>query len=108
MSRYRFSIVRIALLISHARRLELSENSFWEIEKGRGFVDPFPGLNMRKVDMDAYNRPKPTLERRQLQYYRVIGDMPDDPNLHACAHLYASDRKPFEMSNSLGSKSVTF
>jgi hypothetical protein len=50
---------------------------------------------MRKVDMTAYNKPRPTLERRQLQYYRVIGAMPsieDDANLHACAHLYASDR----------------
>lgn len=50
---------------------------------------------MRKVDMTAYNRPRETLDRRQLQYYKVIGDMPpieEDPNLHAIAHLYASDR----------------
>jgi hypothetical protein len=45
--------------------------------------------------MTAYNTSRPTLERRQLQYYKIIGDMPsieDDANLHACAHLYASDR----------------
>lgn len=69
--------------------------SWWEIEERRGWVDPFPGLNMRKVNMTAYNHPRETLDRRQLQYYKVIGDMPsieEDPNLHAIAHLYASDR----------------
>ena len=58
-------------------------------------MDKFPGLDMRKVDMDKYNRHRKTLDRRQLQFYRVIGAMPsieDDPNLHAAAHLYASDR----------------
>jgi hypothetical protein len=45
--------------------------------------------------MAAYNDPRKTLDRRQLQYYRVRGQMPsvlEDPNLHAAAHLYASDR----------------
>jgi hypothetical protein len=64
------------------------------VERSKG-VDPFPGLDMRKVDMTAYNKPRETLDRRQLQYYRVLGTMPaavDDPNMHAAAHLYASDR----------------
>jgi hypothetical protein len=68
--------------------------SWWEVEKIKG-VDPFPGLEMRKVDMEAYNRPKATLDRRQLQFYRLIGDLPsvhEDPHLHTAAHLYASDR----------------
>ncbi|QDS75990.1 hypothetical protein FKW77_004369 [Venturia effusa] len=68
---------------------------WWEIEQKRGWIDPFPGLSMRKVDMAAYNHPRKTLDRRQLQYYKVIGEMPsleEDPNLHAIAHLYASDR----------------
>ena len=58
-------------------------------------MDPFPGLDMRKVDMAAYNDARETLDKRQLQYYRVLGAMPsvaEDPNLHAAAHLYASDR----------------
>lgn len=45
--------------------------------------------------MTAYNESRPLLERKQLQFYAVIGDMPSirqDPNLHACAYLYASDR----------------
>jgi hypothetical protein len=50
---------------------------------------------MRKVDMAAYNDARETLDKRQLQYYRILGDMPsvdEDPNMHATAHLYASDR----------------
>jgi len=68
---------------------------WWEIEDSRGWIDPFPGLNMRKVDMTAYNKLRETVDRRQLQYYRTMGIMPpiaNDANLHACAHLYASDR----------------
>nr|POF13962.1 hypothetical protein CFP56_02986 [Quercus suber] len=69
--------------------------------------DAFPGLDTRKVDMHAYNAARHPLERRQLVFYRALG-LPlsststttttsaaaddDDPNLHLCAHLYASDR----------------
>lgn len=60
--------------------------------KETGYNDPCPGLDTRKVDMKPYNEPLAPLERRQLYYYRVIGEMPSDPNLHACVHLYASDR----------------
>ena len=45
--------------------------------------------------MDAYNKNVSPLERKNLKYYSVIGSMPlikDDPNMHICAHLYASDR----------------
>lgn len=55
--------------------------------------------------MDAYKH-VPPLERRHLKYYSVIGDMPtweEDANMHACAHLYASDRNSlFVISNHLG------
>lgn len=50
---------------------------------------------MRKVDMAAYNSTRSVVDKRQLQWYSVLGDMPsisEQPNLHACAHLYASDR----------------
>ena len=72
-----------------------ARKSWHEVERGRGAADPFPGLDVRKVDMAAYNDPRETLDKRQLQYYRVLGAMPsvaEDPNLHAAAHLYASDR----------------
>lgn len=67
---------------------------------------PFPGLDIRKVDMAAYNAARPPVDYRQLQYYRVLGALPPpdvDPNLHACAHLYASDRNSmFLVANALG------
>lgn len=56
---------------------------------------PFPGLVTRKVDMKPYNEQRAPTERRQLTLYRPVGKMPPvstAPNLHACAHLYASDR----------------
>lgn len=45
--------------------------------------------------MTKHNEALPALQRTQLQIYRSVGTMPDvhdDANLHACAHLYASDR----------------
>ena len=57
----------------------------------------FPGLITKKVPMTSYNASRSIQNRRSLTYYRVIGasNMPSytaSPNLHACAHLYASDR----------------
>ncbi|WPG99445.1 Hypothetical protein R9X50_00225900 [Acrodontium crateriforme] len=58
-----------------------------------GINDDFPGLESPKPDMSAYNASRSPLERRQLIFYRAIGEIPlDEPNLHLCAHLYASDR----------------
>jgi hypothetical protein len=65
---------------------------YWRRRKETGINEPFPGLQMHKVDMDNYNASRHPLDRRQLIMYRGIGDMPRDPNLHLCAHLYASDR----------------
>nr|POF18616.1 acyl-coenzyme a thioesterase 8 [Quercus suber] len=60
-----------------------------------GLNDALPGLDMPKVDMRDYNAMRHPLERRQLTFYRTIGPLPSppsSPNLHLCAHLYASDR----------------
>lgn len=69
---------------------------YWEyMKKNGGHTDPFPGLHLRKVNMERYNADKTPLERRNLKYYATIGSMPsmqEDPNMHICAHLYASDR----------------
>lgn len=73
--------------------------------------NPIGGLHIRKVTMDAYNNPLHPLDRRQLIYYSIRGSLPPilttssptkskkfktpysrEANLHACAHLYASDR----------------
>ncbi|EME44505.1 hypothetical protein DOTSEDRAFT_72094 [Dothistroma septosporum NZE10] len=42
--------------------------------------------------MTAYNEDRHPLDRRQLIFYRTLGEMSADPNFHLCAHLYASDR----------------
>ncbi|KAF4313069.1 Acyl-CoA thioesterase [Botryosphaeria dothidea] len=80
---------------------------YWEASaKNDNYTDPFPGLSLRKVDMQAYNAPRKPLDRRQLQFYTTIGGMPpvaQAANLHACAHLYASDRNGlFVIPNYLG------
>lgn len=65
-------------------------------DKSKDALRPlFPGLQTRKLDMHAYNCDRPPLERRQLFFNAVIGTLPpvsEAPNLHACAHLYASDQ----------------
>ena len=70
----------------------------------RGQIDRFPGLEMRKADLSAYNAGRGALDKRQLHYYRVVGDMPaSESNLHAAAHLYASDRNGlFPVPNFVG------
>jgi acyl-CoA thioesterase II len=64
----------------------------------------FPGLEMRRVDMSSFNEGKSPADYRQLTYYHPIGTLPEtDYNLHACAHLYASDRNScFIISNAVG------
>ncbi|KAG4441259.1 hypothetical protein IFR05_003250 [Cadophora sp. M221] len=53
----------------------------------------FPGLTMNRVDMSPFNTALPPTAYRQLTYYQPLGPLPlSSPNLHACAHLYASDR----------------
>ncbi|KAI8942603.1 hypothetical protein NX059_000657 [Plenodomus lindquistii] len=74
--------------------------------------NPVAGLHLRKVDMTAFNESKTALDRRQLLFYTLRGALPlptapfpplpltsgqkveltREANLHACAHLYASDR----------------
>ena len=60
-----------------------------------GRVDDFPGLRCKEVDLKEWNEGKAPLERRKLYFYTPIGEVPpasECPNLHAIAHLYASDR----------------
>lgn len=65
---------------------------YWKRRAETGFNDAFPGLEARKVGMDAYNKNRHPLDRRQLILYRTLGAVDEDPNMHLCAHLYASDR----------------
>lgn len=75
---------------------------FWDHIKKYGAKanDQFPGLTMRKVEMNGYNKTRSPLQKRQLQYYKPLGSLPpveDNPNMHACAHLYASDRNSISL-----------
>lgn len=67
---------------------------------------PFPGLVTKKVEMGVYNASRSPLERRQLNFYTAVGDMPlfrEEPNVHVAAHLYASDRNSlFGVSRHMG------
>ncbi|KAF2108053.1 acyl-CoA thioesteras-like protein [Lophiotrema nucula] len=84
--------------------------------------NPIGGLHLRKVDMRKYNEPRAPIDRRQLTFYSPRGSLPlptapyppesnvtavlsltREANLHACAHLYASDRNSlFILPNHLG------
>lgn len=67
---------------------------YWEwLKKDGNTNDKFPGLHSLKVDMDAFNKNRSPLDRRQLLFYKAMGDVSgDNPNLALAAHLYASDR----------------
>jgi len=73
--------------------------------------NPIGGLHLRKVDMAKYNSKRSAIDRRQLILYTLRGSLPlptapyppllgstgktkltREANMHACAHLYASDR----------------
>lgn len=67
----------------------------------------FPGLDVRKADMRGHNADAAPGDYRQLNYYRLKGRIPRGlrraENLHAAAHLYASDRNSlFLISHALG------
>ena len=65
---------------------------YLKLREETGHDDEFPGLESTRVDMDPYNKDKNPLDRRGLMFYRALGDLPPDPNMHLCAHLYGSDR----------------
>ncbi|KAI2641224.1 thioesterase-like superfamily-domain-containing protein [Xylaria nigripes] len=68
------------------------------IPGSRKAVSLFPILDMRKVDMRAYNATRPFHERRELILYRLLAPLPDADdeiggyNAHICAHAYGADR----------------
>ena len=67
----------------------------------RRTAHPFPGLHVKMPDMTAYNESRSPLNRRSLLIYTTIGAMPVGRNnlaLHACAHLYLSDKHSLEFA----------
>lgn len=76
---------------------------YWKLLEDGHPNDKFPGVKTRKVDMRPYNEARQPLDRRQLIFYKSIGTMSQGPNLHMCAHLYASDRNSlFIVANHFG------
>ena len=110
-----------------------SDQMSWDLWKQRG--EAFPGLEMRKVDMRRYHQlvkaggasggggDMQSDRWRLLMFYRLFREQEmsedvkvqsqqgmeneDDLNLHACAHLYASDRNSlFLVLRALGYESI--
>lgn len=65
---------------------------------GDDIVGTFPMVEMRKVDMTAYNRGKPVGARRELVLYRLLAPLPADgaggwdANAHVAVHGFVVDR----------------
>jgi acyl-CoA thioesterase len=88
-----------------------SQDSWWfhnvHAPKHPDHFNPLGGLHLRKLDMKPYNKGRDPIDRRRLMMYSTRGSMPPIPasilkakkpkygreaNLHAIAHIYASDR----------------
>ncbi|KAF2793196.1 acyl-CoA thioesteras-like protein [Melanomma pulvis-pyrius CBS 109.77] len=92
-----------------------SQDSEWFREtylpKHPEHFNPIAGLHLRKADMKKFNDQRQPIDKRQLTFYTLRGSLPlptapyppvsnsiatteltREANLHACAHLYASDR----------------
>lgn len=85
-------------------RVNTSFTRYWKHNAKYPQKQNFPGLEMRTVDMRARNSSKQSSDWTNLTFYRAIGTIPQaDYNLHACAHIYASDRNGmFLISNAAG------
>lgn len=89
---------------THPVPLQIDAPWYRKLAAKQNITYNFPGLEMRRVDMSAFNKSKYPSNYRQLSYYRCIGEMPPaDYNLHACTHLHASGRNSvFVISNAVG------
>jgi hypothetical protein len=109
---------RFATILNSRRPVEWNPAPITDIEgvlnmipDSRKAIGLFPGFEMRKVDMRAYNVGRPLHERRELILYRLLVPLPitpsgdknnesgkedgpedDGADAHICAHAYAADR----------------
>ncbi|EWC48599.1 hypothetical protein DRE_01821 [Drechslerella stenobrocha 248] len=60
-----------------------------EFAEKKGIPPTYAGVEIRKVDMAASNRPRPSHEHRKVQIYRPDGRLPADEQLtlSICAHI---------------------
>ncbi|KAI1437933.1 Thioesterase/thiol ester dehydrase-isomerase [Xylaria sp. CBS 124048] len=106
--------VRYARILRSRRPMEWDPAPIADIEGllaavpgSKQAVGLFPGLEMRKVDMRAYNANRPMHERRELILYRLLAPLPvketplpragveveiSGPDAHICAHAFGADR----------------
>ena len=54
----------------------------------------FPAVDVRQVDMAAYNAARPPHERKELLLYRLLAPLPASapPSAHVLAHAFVADR----------------
>uniref|UniRef100_A0A060T940 ARAD1C40788p n=2 Tax=Blastobotrys adeninivorans TaxID=409370 RepID=A0A060T940_BLAAD len=65
----------------------------WAKDPDNKYVQEVHPVELRKMPMKDYNHPRADVaDRRQIHYLRSHDRLPDDPNLHIAAMLYASDR----------------
>ncbi|CAK7243475.1 MAG: hypothetical protein STHCBS139747_005000 [Sporothrix thermara] len=68
----------------------------------RDVVGSFPMVDMKKVDLTAFNEDRPLHERRELILYRLLAPLPSvtaaDQNNHVLVHAYAADRNGLLMA----------
>lgn len=72
-------------------------------------VGTFPAVEMKKVDMTAFNACRPLHQRRELVLYRLLKPLPADgtdgwdANAHVLVHAFVADRNGLLMvGNHLG------
>ncbi|CAK7214475.1 hypothetical protein SBRCBS47491_002155 [Sporothrix bragantina] len=68
----------------------------------RDVVGTFPMVDMKKVDLAAWNEDRPLHERRELILYRLLAPLPsttaNEQNNHVLVHAYAADRNGLLMA----------
>ncbi|KAM7191748.1 Thioesterase-like superfamily domain containing protein [Rhypophila sp. PSN 637] len=109
--------VRFADILSSRPPSEWAPSPITDIEaiveyfaqENQSIVGLFPMVDVKKVDMSAYNRDKPPHERREIALYRLVKPLPSpaDGNDSVLVHAFAADRNGLLMvgnHNGLGHK----
>ena len=105
---------RFASILGQRRPQNWPASPIIDIDGVMEHVDPyrigvFPVVDMKKVDMAAFNKGKPIHERVELILYRLLKPLPSDgsdgydANAHIVAHAFTVDRNGIIMlANHMG------